>query len=233
MSEIRKIEVEGVIYKTVKIGNQIWMAGNLDAACYRNGDPIEKVTSHEDWQKAGEAGKPVCCYFNFKRPEIGYGRLYNWFALSDPRGIAPKGWHVPTDSEWKNMEFYLGMDRPDLEKQGDGARRGKDIGKKIMAKKGWYDEGVGTNASGFAALPGGFCKSNGEFSASGYMSDWACFWTATEFDAAHAWCRRLLCVSPYLSRDAHDKKQGYSIRLVKDRLVFDRLNKLSKLFGID
>src|SRR5258705_4009172 len=104
-------DLNGKTYSTVKIGAQEWMAENLDVSKFRNGDPIpEAKTSHEWWQ-AGQNGKPAWCYYN-NDPVMGrlYGKLYNWYAVNDPRGIPPAGWHVPGDPEWTRLTNYLGGD---------------------------------------------------------------------------------------------------------------------------
>lgn len=82
---------------TVKIGNQIWMTENLDVNTFRNGEEIPEARTNSQWMKAGEEQMPVWCYYN-NDPLNGkkYGRLYNWHAVNDPRGLAPTGWHIPT-----------------------------------------------------------------------------------------------------------------------------------------
>jgi uncharacterized protein (TIGR02145 family) len=93
----------------IKIGPQIWATKNLDVITFRNGDTIPEAKTNEEWKKAGEEGKPAWCYYD-NDPENGkkYGKLYNWYAVNDPRGLAPKGWHVPSDAEWIVLIDYLG-----------------------------------------------------------------------------------------------------------------------------
>jgi hypothetical protein len=97
-------------YESVRIGDQLWMTRNLDVDRFRNGDLIPHVKSDEEWIKAGENGQPAWCYYD-NDPKNGkkYGKLYNWFAVNDPRGLAPKSWHVPTDEEWTE---YSGQTEP-------------------------------------------------------------------------------------------------------------------------
>ncbi len=93
---------KGYSYSTIVMGNgQEWMAENLRVFYFRNGDPIPIVKTDEAWKEAGENGEPACCYYE-NNSEYGktYGVLYNWYAVNDPRGLAPEGWHVPTDAEW-------------------------------------------------------------------------------------------------------------------------------------
>ncbi len=88
-------------YKSVKIGTQIWMTENLNVSTFRNGEPIPEAKTEEEWKKAGENKQPAWCYYN-NDPKNGakYGKLYNWCAVNDIRGIAPTGWHIPSYDEW-------------------------------------------------------------------------------------------------------------------------------------
>ena len=96
-------------FEEVTIGNQIWMTKNLNVDKFRNGDPILEAKTDEEWQKAGEKKQPAWCYYD-NDPKNGeqYGKLYNWYAVNDPRGLAPEGYHVPTDAEWTQLSDYLG-----------------------------------------------------------------------------------------------------------------------------
>src|SRR5947207_14523233 len=129
----------GKTYKTVKIGNQVWMAENLDVSTYRNGDIIPQVQDPKIWSdlKTG-----AWCYYEDKS-EMGerYGKLYNWYAVNDPRGLAPEGWHIPSDAEWTKLTEFL------------GGKIGSSV--KIKSPKGWAKDGNGANETGFTALPGG------------------------------------------------------------------------------
>jgi len=96
-------------FKTVTIGTQVWMKENLNVSTFRNGDPISEAKTAEEWKAAGEAKQPAWCYYD-NDPKNGakYGKLYNWYAVNDPRGLAPVGWHVPTSDEWEILIDYLG-----------------------------------------------------------------------------------------------------------------------------
>ncbi len=137
----------------VRIGDQFWQAKNLDVAVFRNGDAIPEVKSHQEWEQAGKDGKPAWCYYHNDRA-LGrhYGRLYNWHAVNDPRGLAPKGWHVPTNDDWNLLEWHLG---------GAGA------GGRLKCNVGWNNGGNGSNDSKFCALPGGYRDRNGSFIGAG------------------------------------------------------------------
>ena len=100
-------DIDGNVYKTVKIGNQWWMTENLKVIHYRNGDKIPCLTDDDEWDQSTRA----YCYYNNDTTNVEiYGRLYNWFAVNDSRKIAPEGWHVPTDEEWQELVDYLGGD---------------------------------------------------------------------------------------------------------------------------
>ena len=87
--------------ESVKIGNQIWMTKNLAVETFRNGDPIPIITDRDEWHKANNEGRAACCYLdNDKEKEAIYGKLYNWHAINDPRGLAPEGWKIPTNIDW-------------------------------------------------------------------------------------------------------------------------------------
>lgn len=144
-------DVAGNQYQAVKIGNQTWMAKNLEIDTFRNGDPIPEAKTDAEWLAAGSTRKPAWSYYN-KDPANGktYGRLYNWNAVNDPRGLCPKGWHVPTDGEWDILVSYLGVG-------GDAGGKMKETG-----TAHWEPSNTGaTNASGFSALPGGYRSSYG------------------------------------------------------------------------
>ena len=128
---------DGRVYKTVKIGSQVWMAENLNASIFRNGDPIPQAKTDEEWNRAGKNKQPAWCYYN-NDPANGakYGKLYNWYAVNDLRGLAPVGYHIPSDAEWTRLTDYLG-----------GAEK---AGPKMKSKQGWPEHGYGTNSSGRA-----------------------------------------------------------------------------------
>ncbi|MBL0358943.1 MAG: proprotein convertase P-domain-containing protein [Chitinophagaceae bacterium] len=137
---------------TVTIGDQVWMAKNLEVTNYRNGDPIPQVTDPTQW--ASLTSGAWCWYNNDSVLGAIYGKIYNFYAVTDPRGLAPAGWHIPTMQEWYNPEYYLG---------GDGVTGGK-----LKSVNYWNSpNGGGTNSSGFTALPGGYRFDNGGFGGMG------------------------------------------------------------------
>lgn len=175
-------DIDGNVYKTVKIGNQVWMAENLRVTRYRNGKAIPNVTTKSKWKKLK---KGAYCSYKNNDSNIGtYGLLYNWYAVNDSRNLAPAGWHVPTDEEWKQLEMYLGMSQTET---NDTGWRGTDEGGKLkeIGTTHWKSPNTGaTNLSGFTAVPGGCRTYDGTFYSIGTS---AYFWSATEIDSYSAW----------------------------------------------
>ena len=187
----------GKPYKTVKIGNQTWMAENLSVSTYRNGDTIPQVQDPKTWSILTSG---AWCYYEGKS-ETGakYGKLYNWYAINDARGLAPEGWHIPTDAEWATLTTFLG---------------GKtESSAKIKSTKGWSQGGNGSNESGFNALPGGTRSINEAFSFAG---DYGYWWTSSPFDGYSAWNRFLAYNNNYIGRSTGWKQFGNSVRCIKD-----------------
>ncbi|HWR32624.1 MAG TPA: fibrobacter succinogenes major paralogous domain-containing protein, partial [Chitinophagaceae bacterium] len=180
----------------VKIGDQIWAIKNLNDSRFRNGDPIPEAKTAEEWERAGNNQQPAWCYYN-NDPKIGneFGKLYNWYAVNDPRGLAPILWHVATDAEWARLITYLG---------------GEDIAGIKMKSKSWIDDD-GTNESGFEGLPGGFRDYNGLFEDIGYGGFW---WCSKEGEYT---LRALESFYPGVNHGAGlNKKCGFSVRCIKD-----------------
>jgi uncharacterized protein (TIGR02145 family) len=127
-----------IFSQTVTIGTQEWTTKNLDVSTFRNGDPIPEAKTDEEWKRAGELKQPAWCYYdNDSANGEKYGKLYNWYAVNDARGMAPSGYHVPTDVEWKVLADFLGG-------RSDAGGKMKSMPiyeKKIRyVKEGGYDE---------------------------------------------------------------------------------------------
>jgi len=204
-------DIDGNVYETVLIGTQTWTVENLKVIHYRNGDAIPIVTVDTDWSNLTSGA--YCNYDNDARYVANYGRLYNWHAVNDSRGIAPEGWHVPTDAEWKQMEMCLGMSQSQADLTG---WRGTNEGGKIKGTgtDHWTSPNTGaTDESGFTCLPAGHRKLDGDYGAAG--TD-ALLWSATGQSDELAWRRNLSYGSAQIYRLASDKEEGYSVRCVKD-----------------
>ena len=188
---------------TIQIGTQVWSTLNLNEGHFRNGDVIPEAKTTEDWEAAGNAKRPVWCYYD-NDPANGqkYGKLYNWYAVNDPRGLAPAGWHVPSDEEWTVLSNFLG---------------GEDVaGKKMKSTSGWNDNGNSTNSSGFLGLPGGCRHNYGEFSHVGSYCAW---WSASGNSSSppfpsHSWA--LVYGGSDLFLAFAEESYGLSVRCIKD-----------------
>ena len=205
------MDIGGNIYQTIKIGTQWWMVENLKVIRYRDGEPIPHVTNNTDWSNLGSGA--YCNYNNDVNNVATYGRLYNWYAVNDARGLAPAGWRVPMDADWKELEMFLGMSQTDADASG---WRGSPVGGKLkeIGTVHWNSPNSdATNESGFTALPGGYRNIIGIFDNLEY---YAYFWSSSENDENHAWSRYLNFYFSVVNRYSFDKRNGFSIRCVKD-----------------
>lgn len=207
-------DLEGNIYETVQIGTQTWMKSNLKTSKYRNGDIIPSNLSDSAWKNTASGAFAV--YNNDTSFNYTYGKLYNWFSVTDPRGLCPTGWHVPDDSEWKTLESYLGMQAGELDVLPGGRGSAQNVGGKLKAVSSlWTSPNLGaTDQSGFSGLPGGgrYCNFS-YFCAMGYYGYW---WTTTETSATRAIYRNLYFNGAASFRDTYHKIYGLSVRCVKD-----------------
>ncbi len=206
-------DINGYTYTTVLIGTQEWMAENLRVSNYANGDPIPVVNDGVQW--TGLSTDAVTWWG--AEWDAEYGKLYNWYAVSDPRNVCPSGWHVPSDSEWKQLESALGMPAEELDQTG---QRGEaaNVGGKMKVLDGWDGLNVGaTNESGFSAVPSGIRSWAGNLAL--LHSD-ARYWTATEMAPDKAWIRDLARYYASIYRDNYnnlsDKRNGLAVRCVRD-----------------
>ena len=193
-------DIDGNVYQTVIIGTQVWMAENLKVTHYRNGDLISNVTDSSGW--SSQTAGAYCNYANEVANVAAYGRLYNWYATSDDRNIAPTGWHVPNDVEWQTLVDYLG---------GDAVAGWK---MKEAGTAHWLPPNTGgTNECGYTALPGGY---RGWFGIFADLGNYATFWTSTSISGTHAWYRSISYDNPEVSHYDSKKHYGFSVRCVKD-----------------
>ena len=176
----------------IKIGDQTWTTKNLDVSTYRNGDVIPLVQDEEEW--ANLTTGAWCYYENETANGTTYGKLYNWFAVNDPRGLAPKGYHIPSHAEWTILTEDLGA--------------ADEAGTKM--KSGWSN---GTNTSGFAGLPGGCRNDGGDFYDIGANGSW---WSSSENDSILAWYSFLTNFDGSVTSCTSDKQSGFSVRCLRD-----------------
>ena len=218
--------------KGVAIGSQVWTSTNLNVSTYRNGDVIPQVQDRDAWAKLTTGA--WCYYENNAANGTKYGKLYNWYAVNDARGLAPAGWHIPTDQEWTVLENSLGDDAGKKMKSTSGweswteditcsncktwnaeYRRKKECNvcqdTRVNGKKTY--SGNGMNSSGFKGLPGGSRDYYVSFKDVGYYGYW---WSASEYSESSAWYRKLYPNYFDLDRDNYYKNLGVSVRCVRD-----------------
>lgn len=188
----------------VTIGTQVWTTENLDVSAYRNGDVIPQVQDRKKWGKLTTGA--WCYYNNDPSNETKYGKLYNWYAVNDPRGLAPAGYHIPSDAEWTILTDYLGE---------------VDAATKMKSTSGWVEDCNGDDASGFLGLPGGLRDKDGTFKNRSKDGFW---WSSTE----SLICSNCLILNPgycnlycnsyegnaFMGRSC--KESGFSVRCLRD-----------------
>lgn len=209
VKETKRESDDSTAEKFILIDKQLWMTKNLSVDNFRNGDPIPQAKTSEEWEKAYKNQQPAWCYFN--NDTINgkkYGKMYNWFAVNDPRGLAPYGWHVPSNEEWLVLAGFLG---------------GQVIaGQKMKADQGWGNLGKGTTNCGFSGLSGGFRWRNASFVSKEKASGW---WSSTPESRTNnisdtlAWGYTLIDNSNKLGRGLFLKSCGLYVRCLNDDLL--------------
>jgi uncharacterized protein (TIGR02145 family) len=189
---------DGKVYKTVKIAEQIWMAENLNTEKFQNGDLIAEAKTKEAWINAGIKKKPAWCYYNYNSTNgLKYGKIYNGYAIMDPRGLAPQGYHITTLEEIKSLSDSLG-----------GI---KISGVNLKSINNWEDNGNGNNNSGWNGLPGGFIDNS--FRGLGWSGTW---WTSTVYDKENSWTFDLHKISNEIHFMVLHNSNGYYVRCLKN-----------------
>lgn len=206
-------DIDGNVYQTVNIGDQRWMAENLRTTRYRNGDVIPFGLSDNEWENTTSGAYAIYPHTNVdgintdEEMVNAYGKLYNWYAVDDSRGLCPEGWHVPTDAEWTTLTHYLG---------GSSVAGGKMKSTRTEPDPHprWDEPNIdATNESGFSALPGGNRGSYGSYTTIGDFGYW---WSSTEYRTTLAWFRYLYYYDGDVDRDSFNKQNGFSVRCLKD-----------------
>ena len=184
----------------VQIGQQIWTMRNLNVSKYRNGDIIPEVKDTASW--ANLTTGAWCYHSNSSSNGVVYGKLYNWYAVNDPRGLAPEGWHIPSSTEVSDLINYLGT-------YAEAGRRMKSTSDAF-----WIAPNDASNSSGFSALGAGFRSATGVFNTLGFLTH---FWYAEEVSDSTAASIRLRNYEKNASfSGGWYKKSGYSVRCIKD-----------------
>lgn len=189
-------DIDGNVYQTVTIGTQCWMKENLKTTRYRDGTAIPNVTDSLAW--AINTTGAYCHYNNNSANNSTYGKLYNWYAVSNSKNVCPSGWHVPSDAEWSTLVNFLG---------GESVAGGK-----MKATTVWDSPNTGaTNSSGFKGIPGGY---RAEFFSN--IGGEALFWTSDNFSSSVTINVLLNTFSSEALRNGSLKYVGGSVRCVKD-----------------
>jgi uncharacterized protein (TIGR02145 family) len=205
-------DFDGNFYPSIIINGQEWIQKNLAVSKYRNGDPVPTGLSDATWSSTTSGAYAI--YNNDAANNTTYGKLYNWYAVNDSRGLCPSGWHVPSDAEWTTLINYL-------DPNADGGNNGNIAGGK-MKSTGTIENGDGlwnspneqaTNESGFTALPGGYRYNVGSYYDVGYFGVW---WSSTEYDSNYAWGRVLGYDYSNVFGYYGSKQDGFSVRCVRD-----------------
>lgn len=201
-------DIEGNIYQTVRIGEQVWMKENLKVTRYRNGDAIPNMTDPVEWSNESEGA--YCDFFNDTATANVYGKLYNWYAVADERKVCPIGWRVPTSSDFAELDLHLG--NPSV----SGAKL------KEEGFSHWHKPNMGaTNESGFTALPGGHRDSDGSFDR---LGTYAYFWNKNEYEGEGGCAEDSMCAhecsvnseNSFFLQDWGFKNRGMSVRCIKE-----------------
>ena len=215
-------DIEGNVYHTVTIGAQIWMVENLKVTKYRNGDAIGTTVPATLPTLQSEISYKYQWAYNGDESNVAtYGRLYTWYAITDPRNVCPTGWHIPSNDEWIILEDFL-------RSRGytwDGSTTNSAFAQSLASDAGWdsnttiwcavgYHDTIKLNTTGFTALPGGSRDPSGEFFSDGYAGFW---WSSTEFSlSSYAYCRILFSDDCGLVINNDGKNSGLSVRCLKD-----------------
>jgi uncharacterized protein (TIGR02145 family) len=202
-------DIDGNLYNTVTIGSQVWMKENLNVSKFKNGDPIPTNLDNNLW---GNLGLPSFSGYNNDAANFSiYGKLYNWYAVADQRGLCPTGWHVPSDSEWFTFENFLGG-------ASAAAEKVKSVGTLQAGTGLWNEPNSASNQSGFSGKPAGLRSTQGTFVEIGNYGLW---WSSTQYPPLgtgtyYSWYRSVSIYSAGLQRDRTDQRSGISVRCLKD-----------------
>lgn len=223
-ADLKVKDIDGNVYSTVKIGEQVWTVENLRTTRYNDGTRIRHITDNVAW--IDDTAGAYCYYNNSSKPDgIGnFGAIYTWAAVNKKK-LAPTGWHVATDSDWETLENYLITNKYNV----NGDTTDPSIAKALAAKTGWeeyekageYGAKVGVigddptqnDKSGFTALPGGYRDQRGNFDGIGTGGYW---WSIPDDLTGTAKHYYLLYDDAQLLQEMNTSGEGYSVRLVKD-----------------
>ncbi len=194
-------DIDGNTYSVVTIGSQCWLGENLKVTHYRNGDAVSEVTDSVDWKAL--TTEAMCSYGNDNANDAVYGKLYNWFAANDPRGLCPQGWRLPHDNDFTILTEYLD---PDDEYAGG---RLKEVG-----TEHWESPNEGANnSSGFSGLPGGMRFKEGHFD---HIGKRGLFWSSRNDGDFEGYFLTLTYETAVAHQTHLYKQNGFSCRCIKE-----------------
>ncbi|MCE2712818.1 MAG: T9SS type A sorting domain-containing protein [Cryomorphaceae bacterium] len=194
-------DIDGNVYNTVSIGNQVWLGENLKVTKYNNQDPISLVLDDTQWSTETQAA--YCYYQGDISNTNNYGNLYNWYVVNNSKNVCPTGYHVPSITEWEELITFLG---------GNAVAGGK---LKEIGFAHWLDPNTGAdNSSGFTLLPSGWrAHNNGFYESLSYM---AYVWSSTSVDASSSSIILAGYDSPACYTSDSHIRTGLPIRCLKD-----------------
>jgi uncharacterized protein (TIGR02145 family) len=202
---VSPVDIDGNDYNTVYVGNQAWMQKNLDVTRYRNGDRIRHAKTRQEWLDAGSRGEGAWCYYN-NDPANGqkYGKLYNWYAVKDPRGLAPSGWRIPNNQDWKVLATFLG-----------GKSKAVAGGTNSPDETKWHYPTYAVDHSiRFKAEHAGYRGMDDH--SFNYLGDNAYLWSSSEHSSSQAWHTRFNFQQSIIHLTTLDKRDGSSVRCIRD-----------------
>jgi uncharacterized protein (TIGR02145 family) len=231
-NETTVTDIDGNVYDIVQIGDQWWMAENLRTTRYRDGRSIPTGLSDTDWQNTTFGAYAIYPHtdvdgINSDAEMVdAYGKLYNWYAVVDSRGLCPTGWHVPSDSEWNALvDYVVAQAYPNQWDNPNGAGNALKSRRQVDSPLGapwatsehprWNsdDTHYGLDVYGFSGLPGGGRFNNRYYYYIGMYGIW---WSSAEFHTDYAWFRYLNYFSGYVDWGSSYKRGGLSVRCLRD-----------------
>lgn len=181
---------------TVVIGTQVWMTQNVSTIVFQNGDTIIEARTNEEWVNAAKNRIPAWCYHDKAGENKSYGKMYNYWAVTDSRGLAPKGWRIPSVDDFETLTNEIG---------GAGSSA-------LKSTSGWEEGGNGTNESGFNALPSGYRNATGLFNPIGRLSAW---WSTNEKSSGSAFGYVVRADDNVFVKDEYYKRSGLYVRCLR------------------
>jgi len=207
-------------YTVIKIGNQYWFQQNLKTTKYRDGNEIAMGLDENEWKQTTSGAYAV--YGNLSKNASTYGLLYNGYAVSTGK-LCPKGWHIPTDEEWKELETFLGVGNDEINRTGGRST----LAGLVKSPDNWRDNTLAMeNSSGFSVLPAGTRNDYGDFMVAGQFAG---FWSSTPYETAenYLWYRHFYYNTSEFGRNYVIKNNGYSCRCLKDSVIVQKENPVS------